>query len=62
MKEIDEADYIRTFKKLSEQKLKTLISEKNIFAKKRKLQDFLLMKGYENDLVNEEVKKIGRNK
>ncbi len=62
LKEIDQADYIKTFKKLSEQKLKTLISEKNILAKKRKLQDFLLMKGYENDLVNEEVRKIGRNK
>ena len=33
---------------------------KNIFIKKKKLQDFLLMKGYEAESVNEEVGKIGR--
>ena len=40
--------------------MKTLTSEKNIFIKKKKLQDFLLMKGYESELVNEEVGKIGK--
>ncbi len=60
LKEIDEADYIKTFQKLVEQKLKILKSEKNIFVKKRKLQDFLLMKGYEGDFVREEVEKVGR--
>ena len=60
LKEIDDTDYIKTFQKLAEQKLQSLKSEKNIFIKKRKLQDFLLGKGYEGDLVREEVGKIGR--
>lgn len=58
LKEIDEREYEKTFQKLAEQKLKTLKSEKNIFIKKRKLQDFLLMKGYESELVKEAVRKI----
>jgi regulatory protein len=56
--EIGATDYLKTLKKLSEQKLLTLKSEKNIFVKKRKLQNFLLQRGFEMDLVNEEVKKI----
>lgn len=60
LKTIDEVDYRKTFQKLVDQKLKTLKSEKNIFTRKRRLQDFLLMKGYEVDLVSGEVAKIGR--
>lgn len=60
LKEIDDADYRKAFEKIAEQRLKTLKGEKNIFIKKRKLQDFLLMKGYESELVNEAVGKIGR--
>lgn len=60
LKEIDAADYIKTFEKLVEQKLKALKSEKNIFIKKRKMQDYLLQKGYEGDLVSKEVWKIGK--
>lgn len=55
---IDEKEYFLVLEKLKEQKLKTLKSEKNIFIKKRKLQDFLLQRGFENDLVKEAVKKI----
>ena len=58
LKEIDLREYEKTFQKLAEQKLKTLKSEKNIFIKKRKLQDFLLHKGFENDLVREAVNNI----
>jgi regulatory protein len=58
LKVIDDTDYKKTFEKLVEQKMKTLKSEKNIFIKKKKLQDFLLMKGYETELVNEGVNKI----
>jgi regulatory protein len=61
LKEIDQADYLKTIKKLSQQKLLTLKSEKNIFTKKGKLQNFLLQRGFEMDLVNEEVKKITKN-
>jgi len=40
-------------KKVFEQKLNTLRSEKQLLVKKRKLQQFLLQKGYEADLVRE---------
>jgi regulatory protein len=48
---ITEADYKKTLQKLFDQKLKTLKTEKNIFSKKRKLQDHLLQRGFETDLV-----------
>ena len=48
---IDENNYNKTLAKLFEQKLKTLKAEKNIFIKKRKLQDYLLQKGFETDLI-----------
>ena len=57
-KEIDSKQYEKTFQKLTEQKLKTLKSEKNVFIKKRKLQDFLLQKGFENEVVREVIKNI----
>ena len=53
LKIIDEDDYLQTLQKLFDQKLKTLKGEKNIFIKKRKLQDFLMQKGFETDLVRE---------
>lgn len=51
LKEITENDYKKMLEKLVEQKLKTLKSEKNIFAKKKKLQNYLLQKGYESELI-----------
>lgn len=51
LENIDSDEYEKTFQKLTQQKLATLKSEKNIFIKKRKLQDFLLQKGYESDLI-----------
>ena len=53
--EIDEKDYRNTFYKLADQKIKSLKGEKNIFTKKRKLQDFLIRKGYESQLITEVV-------
>lgn len=55
---IDKDAYQKTLYKLAELKLKTLKSEKNIFIKKRKLQDHLLMKGYEADLVRTIVNEL----
>jgi regulatory protein len=52
LKEISEADYKKTLQKLAEQKLKTLKNE-NVFSKKKKLQDFLLQKGYEGEIVRQ---------
>ena len=53
--EIDNSEYKKTLYKLADIKLKSLKSEKNIFIKKRKLQDHLLMKGFELNLVKEIV-------
>ena len=58
MAAIPDADYSRTLQKLFDQKLKTLKSEKNIFIKKRKLQDHLLQKGYESSLVGKLISAI----
>jgi len=55
MKEISEADYKKTLQKIASQKLKTLARETNIFSKKKKLQDYLLQKGFEGELVREVV-------
>ena len=55
LKEIDDKDYRNTFFKLADQKIKSLKSEKNIFIKKRKLQDYLIRKGFENHLIREVV-------
>jgi regulatory protein len=60
LKEISESDYKKTFQKLAEQKLKTLKTETNIFSKKKKLQDYLLQKGYEGELVREVVNEVSR--
>ena len=53
LKEIDGSEYRKTFQKVAEQKVKTLKSEKNIFIKKRKLQDFLLQRGFESALIRD---------
>ena len=58
LKEIDSKEYEKTFRKLAEQKLKTLKSEKNIFTRKRKLQDFLLQKGFEIEMIRTMVNNL----
>jgi regulatory protein len=50
---LDDDAYMKTLQKLFDEKLRTLKSEKNIFIKKRKLQDHLLQKGFEAELVRE---------
>lgn len=55
--QIDEDDYQKTLEKEAEQRWEQLRGEKNIFIKKRKLQDYLLQKGFESDRVFEMVKK-----
>jgi len=55
---IDKADYKKVLYKLADAKLATLKSEKNIFIKKRKLQDFLLQRGFETELVREIVNDV----
>jgi regulatory protein len=55
---IDERDYEQLLDKLAQEKQRTLRSEKNIFIKKKKIQSFLQQRGFENDLINEWLKKL----
>lgn len=61
LQEISEEDYDKTIRKLSSKKISTLKSEKNIFIKKKKLQDYLIQKGYEWDIVSEMLKTLDRS-
>ncbi len=58
MKEIPESDYLKTLKKLAEQKWASLKTEKTVFSKLRKTHDYLLQKGYERDLVTQAIAAI----
>lgn len=58
MKEIDEDDYLKTLSILAEKKLEILKSEKNKYKKMNKLKNYLLQKGYENELIHEIIKNI----
>ena len=58
LKLIDEEEYQKVLQKHFEEKLKSLKSEKNSFIKKRKLQNHLLQKGFENDLIRQLVNGI----
>jgi regulatory protein len=58
LKQINEEEYLRIFQKLAGDKWALLNGEGDKFAKKRKLQDYLLQKGFERDLVIGELKKI----
>ena len=55
LKEISVTDYKKTLQKLAEQKSKSLKNESNVFSKTKKLQDYLLQKGYEGELVGEVI-------
>jgi regulatory protein len=52
--EIDEDDYLKTLKKIAEEKSKN-VKEKNALKKKFKVMNYLLSRGFENDLVREVV-------
>jgi regulatory protein len=58
--EIDEEAYQKTLQKLAMEKWRTLKGEKNIFIKKRKLQDYLLQKGFERDLIIEATRFVNK--
>ena len=52
---IDEGDYRKTLEKLAKQKWNSLGEEKNKFNKKKKVQDYLIQKGYEYPLLSATV-------
>jgi len=49
---IDDEDYGRSLARLAEEKAATLAGETNPWVRKQKLQEYLLRKGYEADLIN----------
>lgn len=54
--QIDQSSYLSTLEKLAEQKRASLTDESNVFFKMRKMQDYLLQKGYEADLVKQFIR------
>ena len=48
---IDEDAYRRTLEKLGAGKWEALRGEENIFIRRRKVQEYLLQKGYERELI-----------
>ncbi len=58
MNSINEEEYEKKLQQLFDQKLKTQKAEKNIFIKKRKLQDFLMQRGFETSLINKLLKDV----
>mgnify|MGYP003633734985 FL=1 len=57
LKEIDEEEYLATIYRITENR-NNVISEPNIYKRKKKLIDFLLRKGFENDLIFKTVNEI----
>ena len=58
IQQIAEDDYEKILLKLAAKKWASLNREKNIFIKKRKLQDFLLQRGFEAELIAAWIKKV----
>ena len=57
MSEIDDADYVEVIAHLANKKM-TLLKDKNVFVRKKKVVDYLLRKGYESELVWTYVHKL----
>lgn len=55
--EIPEEDYLRKLEDISKKKLRG-ISEYNTLVRKKKLQNFLVYRGWENDLVYTSINKL----
>ncbi|MBC7827769.1 MAG: RecX family transcriptional regulator [Chitinophagaceae bacterium] len=62
LKEIGEEDYIKTLRKLTTAKWKTLKFEKNPLVKKQKTMNYLLQKGYEASLAKEAIDSMQEKK
>ncbi len=52
---IEDEDYLRTLAKLAEQKWELLKDEKNLFARKHKVKEYLQQKGYEMEFIQPAV-------
>lgn len=57
LKEIDEAVYLTTIYEIAERR-NDIISETDMYKRKKKLSDYLIRKGYEYDLIFSTLKNI----
>lgn len=57
--QIDNDAYMKTLEKLVTEKKRTLKGETNKFVIFRKIQDYLLQKGFEPDLIKEAIENAG---
>ena len=57
LKEIDETEYIATIYRITENR-NEVISEPNIYKRKKKLIDFLMRKGFESNLIYKVVNEV----
>jgi len=57
LQEIDSDEYLETLKEIALKK-RDSISEKNVFKKSQKITNFLLYRGFENDLIYKVVEEI----
>jgi regulatory protein len=55
---IDSEDYYNKCNDLFEIKKNALSKEKNIFSKRKKIQSYLLQKGYESSIINDFIKTL----
>ncbi len=58
---IDDEDYEKTLSRLAEKKWETFGDESNIFSRRKKVQDYLMQKGYESDRVTAVVRELAEN-
>lgn len=62
LKEIPETDYLATLHKLAEDKWEAITGDGNLFSKLRKVQDYLMQKGYEYELIKQVLQHVqGKN-
>ncbi len=57
LKEIDEQEYVKTIYRITK-KRNEIITEANLYKRKKKLIDFLMRKGYESELIYKTVNDI----
>ena len=51
LQSLDESEYVAGFQRIADKKWHSLQSEKNIFVKKNKWQQFLLQRGFEQSII-----------
>lgn len=58
LEQIDDDDYMKILNETAMKKWQLLKGEKNVYTKKKKLRDYLISKGFESDLIKEEINKL----